>query len=75
MVLCVNCSRPRARDLRKGDILRRGPAVKKVAASPSALLGALLINSKVLTCVDHGELGHSSDLTQNGKKSKADVRL
>lgn len=76
MVLCVNSIRPRARVCgEEGDIPWRWPAVKKVAANPSAVLGTPLISSKVLTCVDRGELGHSSDLIQNGKKNKADMRL
>lgn len=46
----------------QGAILRRWPTVKRVAASPSALLGTLLISHKVITRVDHGELGQSSGL-------------
>lgn len=58
-------------------VLQRWPAIKRVAASPSALLGTLLISNKVITRVDRGKLGQNSGLARNyhGKKNKADVRL
>lgn len=55
---------------------QRWPAIKRVATSPSAPFGTLLVSNKVITCVDHGELGQSSGLALNYhiKKNKADMR-